>query len=130
MARNPISAALERADADTMLIIEDQKHFDEVVDFAKTNNLYESDHNGALKARLDYLENYGGDPNACRARLFKDLAPYSFYFVLEKKNGRGEWAQWFNGGLIFHGSHDGHGSGSAPTFAVTLTPTTGWSIHT
>ena len=35
-----------------------------------------------------------------------------------------------NGGLIFHGKHDAFGSGSAPTFAVTLEPTDGWSIHT
>lgn len=36
----------------------------------------------------------------------------------------------FNGGLLYHGSHDGFGSGKGPTFAVTLTPTHGWSIHT
>ena len=35
-----------------------------------------------------------------------------------------------SGGLIFHGSHDGFGSGSAPTFAVTLERCDGWSIHT
>lgn len=37
---------------------------------------------------------------------------------------------WFNGGLIFHGPHDGGGNGGAPTFSVSLTPQDGWSIHT
>ena len=113
-----------------MLIIQDQKHFEEVVAFAKKNNMYDVDEPGALKRRLDYLENYGGDPQTVRARLFKDFAPYSFGFVLEKKSATGDWATWFEGGLLYHGAHDGNGSGSAPTFAVTLTPTSGWSIHT
>ena len=113
-----------------MLVIQDQKHFDEVVNFAKKANLYDTESNSSLKRRLDYLENYGGDPNTVRARLFKDWAPYSFAFVLEKRNAAGDWTTWFNGGVIFHGTHDGHGNGSAPTYAVTLEPTTGWSIHT
>jgi hypothetical protein len=37
---------------------------------------------------------------------------------------------WFTGGLILHGAHDGHGSGSAPTFSCTLGPGDGWEIHT
>ena len=37
---------------------------------------------------------------------------------------------WMNGGLIYHGKHDGFGSGNAPTFSVCLTPTNGWSVHT
>jgi len=37
---------------------------------------------------------------------------------------------WFNGGLIFHGPHDGHGSGAAPALSCCLTPTDGWEIHT
>ena len=114
-----------------MLVIESQKFFDEVVEFAKKNGLYENkDINGALKSKLDYLENYGGDKNKSRTRLFRDHAPYSFGFLLEKKDENGSWVVLFQGGLIFHGAHDGHGDGSAPTFAVTLTPTTGWSIHT
>jgi hypothetical protein len=113
-----------------MLVIEDQKHFDEVVAFAKSNNMFDVDAPGALKPRLDYLEAYGGDPNTVRTRLFKDWAPHSFGFVIEKRTADGEWKHWFTGGLLFHGAHDGNGSGRAPTYAVTLTPTTGWSIHT
>ena len=65
-----------------------------------------------------------------RVRLFRDFAPYSFAFVIEAKNAQGEWTTWFHGGLLLHGAHDGNGSGSAPTLAVTLSPVTGWSIHT
>jgi hypothetical protein len=37
---------------------------------------------------------------------------------------------WFNGGLIYHGTHDGGGDGGAPTFSVNLSPVNGWSVHT
>jgi hypothetical protein len=58
--------------------------------------------------------------------IYNDSAPFSFYFERfgGAKNFRG------NGGIIFHGKHDGFGSGSAPTFSVCLNPTNGWSIHT
>lgn len=119
-----------------MLIIEDQKHYDAVVDFAKQSGLYDDDgkSNNALASRLQYLEKYGGKnddgTDRMRTRLMPDGAPMSFYFVIEAKDSSGEWAFLFNGGLIFHGTHDGHGSGAAPTFAATLSATTGWSIHT
>jgi hypothetical protein len=41
-----------------------------------------------------------------------------------------EYTPWFDGGLIFHGAIDGYGSGAAPTFSVTLSPTDGWNVHT
>jgi hypothetical protein len=92
-----------------------------------------SDSNATLKSRLDYLARYGGKKpdgtDKTRARLFKDGAPYSFSFVIEADDANGQWTTWFNGGLLYHGPHDGHGSGAAPTFAVSLTLTTGWSIH-
>lgn len=117
-----------------MLIIEDRAHFEQVVAFAKNNGLYEGDDNHVLASRLKYLETYGGKTSAgtdrMRVRLMPDAAPYSFYFVIERKNQHDEWATLFNGGLVYHGSHDGNGNGSGPTFAVTLTPTVGWSIHT
>ena len=53
-------------------------------------------------------------------QLFADHAPLSFTWL----------AGGIFGGLLFHGPHDGFGSGSAPTFAVTLEPTFGWRIHT
>lgn len=117
-----------------MLEIQNPHHFDEVVAFAKKTNLYEGDTQATLRSRLDYLAGYGGKKtdgtDKTRVRLFKDSAPYSFGFVIEAQDANGEWTLWFHGGLLYHGPHDGHGSGSAPTFAVSLTPTTGWSIHT
>lgn len=91
---------------------------------AKANNLANN-----LQQKLDYLENYGGSEKT-QCRLFPDFAPWSFQFTMCKLNPQGEWTYWFNGGLIYHGSHDGHGSGAAPTFSVTILSTTGWSIHT
>jgi len=117
-----------------MLLIENKPFFEEVVEFAKRVGLYENDSNASLKNRLDYLAGYAGKKpdgsDKTRVRLYKDGAPYSFGFVIEAQNASGEWTTWFNGGLLYHGPHDGHGSGAAPTFAVSLTPTTGWSIHT
>lgn len=116
-----------------MLIIQNQKYFDEVVSFAKSVGLYEGP-TSSLKNRLDYLAEYGGKlpdgSDKTRALLSRDFAPYSFGFVIEARRADGEWDCWFNGGLVFHGTHDGNGNGSAPTFAVTLTPVSGWSIHT
>jgi hypothetical protein len=54
------------------------------------------------------------------ATLYSDFAPLSFTW--SGKN--------ISGGLIFHGSHDGFGSGGSPTFSVSLTQVHGWSIHT
>lgn len=119
-----------------MLIIDNQKHFDDVVAFAEKIGRYDDDNvtNNALSCRLKYLANYGGKnddgSDKMRVRLAPDLAPYSFAFVIEARNNAGGWATLFHGGLLFHGPHDRNGSGAAPTFAVTLEPTDGWSIHT
>lgn len=59
-------------------------------------------------------------------KLYSDYAPLSMYFVCFDKNER----QTLNGGIIYHGSHDGFGSGAAPTFSVTLEKTKGWACHT
>jgi hypothetical protein len=82
-----------------------------------------------LAARLRYLDEYA-HPKNTRCTLSRDSAPYSFEFVMEVQQLDGDWRVWFVGGLLYHGPHDGHGSGSGPTFACTLTPTRGWSIHT
>lgn len=65
-----------------------------------------------------------------RVRLFKDFAPYSFGFVIERKGPHGEFHHLLAGGLLFHGPADGYGSGDGPTYAVSLTPVHGWSTHT
>jgi len=135
-----------------MLVVENQEYFDTVITFAKQIGMYErpegeSDKGGYLLDKLEYLRTYGGDGAAVRVILFKDFAPNSFEFVLEKRVTNPErqarllvaghrvqhgilWERWFNGGLIFHGAHDGGGDGGAPTFSVNITPQSGWRVHT
>lgn len=103
-----------------------QSYFDEVVEFAKKIELHEGG-NDSLKRNLDYLANYAGGVDT-KCFLTPDR-PYGFSFAMYKKIGD-EWKYWFNGGLLFHGSHDGFGSGQGPVFAVTASATNGWSIHT
>jgi len=80
-----------------------------------------------LKEKLDYLGNYSDRETKCV--LYRDFAPHSLSFTMEEKV-EGDWRPWFNGGLIFHGNHDGFGSGEAPTLSVCVNPTDGWSVHT
>lgn len=158
-----------------MLEIQDPEHHAQVLEFAKKTS-----REAQLQDKLDWLANYAchGDSTKTRCKLYKDFAPYSYYFVMERRVAESRWTgcrdcghnwiapverdkptpnisgeattycpkcmsrnthaepvkaeyqHWFNGGLIFHGSHDGYGSGSAPSFSCTLTPTDGWSIHT
>ena len=107
-----------------------KEYYEEVIAFAKNAGMYEGSDPDAqyLNKRLQYLNNYGGSPTATRCRLFKDFAPYSFGFIIEKERD-GEWHTWFNGGLIFFG-HPSQGDGGGPQFCVQLTPTVGWSINT
>ena len=84
-----------------------------------------------LEEKLSYLDTYAdhNKEGLTRCILWQDFAPQSFNFLIQKKNGN-DWVRWFNGGLIFHGAHDGGGNGGAPTFSVNLTPMNGWQIHT
>jgi len=117
-----------------MLITEEiQEYFDKVKAFAKSVGKEDQ-----LREKLDYLDSYacgqpgeeGYDPEATKCFLGKDFAPQSFAFCVQKRDKNGEYQYWFQGGLIFHGAHDGGGDGSGPTFSVCLSPTDGWSIHT
>ena len=105
-----------------MIVDRTDGHLDTVKAFALETNQAEQ-----LMGRLDYLDTYGNGDTRCT--LFKDFAPQSFEFLLERQVD-GEWRRMFNGGLIYHGQHDRGGDGGAPTFSVTLNPTKGWSIHT
>ena len=87
----------------------------------------------SLSKCLDRLENYGADI----LTIYPDYAPLSFSFGLFRRSEKGEHViegercqLSMNGGIIFHGKHDNGGDGSAPTFAVSLNPVNGWSIHT
>jgi hypothetical protein len=66
-----------------------------------------------------------------KMRVMYDWAPLSFSFEMmwydEKYN---EFRRDYNGGIIFHGAHDGGGDGGAPTFSINLTPMNGWATHT
>ncbi len=74
------------------------------------------------------FQNWGTRPGT-RLVVYKDFCPLSFYFV-EEVMVKGEWKRDYNGGIIFHGDHDGGGNGGAPTFSVNLTPVDGWATHT
>ena len=106
-----------------MLIDKTNGKLDEVIDFAAK---YDKSDN--LQRQLDYLDNYY-DRDKTRCLLFTDFAPQSFAFEMQRKKDD-QWEYWFSGGMIFHGNHDGFGSGAAPTYSVCLNPTDGWSIHT
>ena len=84
-----------------------------------------------LERQLAFLDEYAEDDDRgrTRCRLYHDFAPYSFGFLMRLRRG-GKYLDWFNGALIFHGPHDGGGSGAAPTLAVCLKPTVGWTVHT
>ena len=87
----------------------------------------------SLAERLYYLGTYADHANDGRTRciLYPDFAPLSFMFNMERRQSSDEdYQHWFNGGLIFHGDHDGGGNGGAPTYSVNLNPVDGWSIHT
>lgn len=107
-----------------MLIVYDKKYFEEVKAFAEKIGLGKQ-----LQKKLDYLDNFRSK-NETECHLHRDTAPYSFTFDLKLKNQHGETKTLFNGGLIYHGNHDRGGDGGAPTYAVSLTPTHGWQIHT
>ncbi len=85
-----------------------------------------------LEKQLLFLDEYAedGDRGKTCCRLYHDFAPHSFGFLMAVRARGGAYEDWFSGALIFHGPHDGGGSGSAPTLAVCLQPTVGWTVHT
>ncbi|MBI5486490.1 MAG: DUF4120 family protein [Deltaproteobacteria bacterium] len=84
-----------------------------------------------LEEQLRFLDEYAedGDRGRTCCRLYHDGAPLSFGFLMRLRRGN-NFVNWFNGALIFHGPHDGGGDGGAPTHAVCLKPTVGWTVHT
>lgn len=118
-----------------MLIDETDGHLASVREFADKVGKRDN-----LEKGIEFLHSYANttdegllptEKHKTRCRLMKDFAPQSFYFIMEARDkNTGEWGMWFNCGLIFHGPHDGGGSGGPPTFSVTLSPTDGWSVHT
>ena len=93
---------------------------DEIRAHAKEHGLEES-----LRKAFSRLQRYS--LQGCSVSLYADFAPLSLYFEISS-NGK----FILNGGMIFHGPHDGYGSGGAPAFSVSLDSgrIVGWSIHT
>lgn len=111
-----------------MLIDYSNGRLDEIRKFAEETNQVE-----AFNKKLDQLqlwENWYTDSGYCVTRIYSDFAPLSLYFTRIVTPPNGEEKCVGNGGLIYHGKHDGFGSGEGPTFSCCLTPTSGWSIHT
>lgn len=103
-----------------------QEYYEEILKTAQAAGL-----SNKLKEQLDYLDNYGGrDKTKCL--LYKDWAPLSFRFTMQKKNESGALEHWFIGGLIFHSPHDNFGDGGMPSLSVSLDDSgeTRWEIHT
>ena len=87
-----------------------------------------------LDERLEWLAAYAchdGDMAATRCKLYKDFAPLSFEFRMERREPDGSYRYWFNGGVIYHGP-DCPGDGSFPSLSVDLSgdDTPHWGIHT
>ncbi len=80
-----------------------------------------------LVSRFKYL----ADRKDGWVNVHSDFAPLSFYFVVMWLNPKtNKYERDYNGGVIFHGAHDGGGSGKAPTYSVTGSPVDGWAVHT
>jgi hypothetical protein len=73
---------------------------------------------------LEILQRYSDDSKG-DFTLYPDFAPLSFLFALVK-----DGKLLMNGGVIFHGKHDGNGSGGPPSFSVSIDKAQGWRVHT
>lgn len=102
-------------------------HLDKVKDFAQKIGMIDN-----LNEMLNRLDIRTENHPDTEVELYEDWAPYSFAWAWVRKGiEAGERGRLImNGGLIFHGAHDSGGNGGPPTFAVCLTATKGWSIHT
>lgn len=116
-----------------MILPQDVDYYNQVCDFANNNDLFEQ-----FKQQIDFLDTYANRPGCMydidkgmntRCKLYKDFAPYSFQFVMEKTDNGKDWKFWFNGGLIYQGPTQPL-DGSFPALTVSFNKNTGWSIHT
>ena len=74
----------------------------------------------SLMDSLEAVSRLGKNSPEGLAYLTPDFAPYSFTWLAP---------DMMNGGLIYHGPHDGE-DGNSATFTVSLSSTDGWSVHT
>lgn len=104
---------------------ETQRYVDEVKTFAESVGAL-----AKLQKQLDYLDTYAEHEDRGRTLcvLYKDFAPNSFSFVMNiRPKGGGEYAFWYNGGLICYPPGDS-GVG-APQFSVNLTTSDEYEWH-
>ncbi len=103
-----------------MIIDNSNGRLDEIRTYAKEHDLMES-----FNETYSRLENYSA--KGYQVTLYSDFAPLSMEFSITNED-----KLVLYGGFIFHGPHDGYGSGAAPTFSVSLSTDkkAGWSIHT
>lgn len=104
-----------------MIEIKDPEHLIKTLNFALEVGAADK-----LLERLEYLASYGEGNNTCL--LFKDWAPNSFEFMMNKPDG----SRWFNGGLIYSGPGQPlDGSFPALTVGIGIDATKhSWSVHT
>jgi len=100
---------------------------DEALKFAREHN------DSSLQKCLNRL----GSRETDLLVISNDFAPYSFLFGcydIDKEGDRiikdVKCRLTLNGGIIFHGKHDGGGNGSSPTYSVCIESANGWKIHT
>ncbi len=103
-----------------MIIDNSNGRLAEIKAFAKEHDLLESFHRTCSRLEEYIAKGY-------TVTLYSDFAPLSMEFS-NMENDK----LILCGGFIFHGPHDGYGSGAAPTFSVSLSTDkkAGWSIHT
>ena len=91
-----------------------QEHYDNVVQYAQSISDPSLDNCFKRLKQWEQNENF-----PCEIELYYDRAPYSFGFVQRYENGK----EGIVGGLLYHGMPD-------ESFAITMTTTKGWQIHT
>jgi hypothetical protein len=93
------------------MIIKCEERYKEATEFAEKTG------NKTLQDCLNRIEQWEKNRQS-EYFLYKDFAPYSFYFE-EYKDGE----RLLNGGIIYHGNPD-------QSYSVTMDSTIGWQIHT
>ena len=90
-----------------------QEHFDEVQEFAKKIK------DDSFQKCLDSFKRWEQNPNQpCEIELYKDFAPYSFFFKQIYPDG----SVGLQGGLLYHGNPD-------ESYSITCSDKK-WQIHT
>ena len=113
-----------------MLVIPEvtKEYFEEVRKEAEERRLLDKFNEAMMYAHL-----WGSswvEPELCRFVLYKDFAPLSFVFHIERRKEDGSYVKVLNGGLIYEGP-DSPANGQAPSFSVTIgEPRVGWFTHT